>query len=126
MTNESEPKLPIFLWWVMWAALLGGVFVMYVVTGTATAPSDETSPVWMVGLIPFCVSVVVRWMVLPRFERPEQAFPWFVIALATGEMTCMTGMFAFPAHKVELLALGFLAMLQLAPYFASRYYEPKN
>jgi hypothetical protein len=123
MTHEPNTKQAVIVWWIIWAALLSGVLVMYLAAGSAATPAPAASPesaAWMVGFAPFVVSTIIRWLVLPRFQIVQAAFPVFVIGLAMAEMSCVLGMFVFPAHKAGLFVLGVLGILQFAPYFAGR------
>ncbi len=123
MTNEA--KQPLAIWWVSWAAFLGGVFAIYHFLDNAAAqpqaPSGD-SPIWLAGLAPFVVSTIIRWLVLPRARSVQAAFPLFILGIASAEAMCFLGLFIFPAHKQGLFVLSVLGMLQFVPYFARRYF----
>src|SRR6187401_3133152 len=107
----NEIKQPPIIWWMIWGALLSGVFVMYFSFANKTStssPSEAGSAIWVAGLIPCAVSAVVRWLVLPRAKRAQTAFSIFVIGVALAEMTCVLGFFIFDTHKNELFILGVL------------------
>lgn len=113
------------LWWVIWAALLTGVFGMYHFLGGVAAPSRASAPdssIWLVGLAPVLIAMLIRWLVLPRVETAQAAFPLFVAGMAMAEATCILGIFAFPAQKEGLFILGALGMFQFIPLFARRYF----
>jgi cytochrome bd-type quinol oxidase subunit 2 len=128
MKNEpaNHPQAALIVWWMIWAALLIGVFVIYFGAGKDTKPSPGTasdSLVWMVCFVPFLISVAVRWLVIPRIKAAQAAMPFFLVGLVAAESICLLGLFAFPAHKIELFALGVAGLLQMAPFFANRFTE---
>lgn len=124
MTNENKQQLAV--WWVLWAALLSGVFMIYRLIGGSSGQPEQTqadSPLWLAGVAPFVVSVIARWVVLPRMPSAPKALPVFVIGMAIAESSCFLGLFLFPAHKLELFVLSVVGILQFAPHFARRYFS---
>jgi hypothetical protein len=123
MTNQSNQQL--IIWWVLWAALLSGIFIFYfVLGGTAGAPNSATSPVvWLAGVVPVMISVLIRWLILPRTHTAQAAVLYFVVGIVMAEATCFLGLFLFPAHKLELFILSVLGIFQFIPFFARRFYE---
>lgn len=121
-TRASSPVAPVFIWWIIWATILCGLVMIYVflgrrppVEGMARGGSLD-----YLGLAPLAMSVVLRWLVLPRIDRATAALPVFVIGLALGEACGILGIF-LSARPAELFALGLLGVLQWAPLFAGRY-----
>jgi hypothetical protein len=128
MKNDLNAQHAAIVWWMIWAALLSGIFVIYFTVGSSAAPAPSASPdspVWMVGFAPFVVSTLIRWLLLPRFQSAQSAFPVFVVGLALAEMSCILGVFVFPAHKAGLFVLSVLGILQFVPYFAGRFGNPE-
>ena len=126
MINNPDIKQPPIVWWMIWGALLSGIFIIYFVVGSAggaprTNAGSPDSPVWMVGFAPFVISTIIRWLILPRIRNFQAAFSLFIVGLAMGEAPCILGVFAFPAHKAGLFALSVLGIVQFVPYFASRF-----
>ena len=126
MSNEPEFKQPVIMWWIIWAALFSGVFVIYFAVGssgagTQAASASPDSRMWMVCFAPFLISTAIRWLILPRAQNVQKAFSLFVVGLALAELPCILGVFEFPEHKMELFGLGVLGMLQFIPYFAASY-----
>ena len=123
MTNESKQQL--IVWWVLWAAILTGIFVIYHYLGGTAAPSrspSRDSLSWLAGLAPFAICSIIRWVVLPRIGNAQAALALFMFGLAIAEATCFLGLFIFPAHKQELFALSVLGIVQFVPHFARRFY----
>ncbi len=74
--------------------------------------------------VPFLLiggSVIIRWVLLPRFKSASKAFPSFILGVALAEGCGLMGILVVPEWKAICLALGLLALLQYVPCFASRY-----
>lgn len=104
-----------------------GIVIIYTFLGgsdkTGTTPIVEAnSLLWLVGMVLFVISTVIRWGVLPKMNTAVQALPLFLVGLALAEATCLLGLFLFPAHRQELFGLSFVGILQFVPYFAGRYF----
>jgi glucan phosphoethanolaminetransferase (alkaline phosphatase superfamily) len=125
--NSTIPKTaPLMIWWVIWIALLGGVIVLSFVLGDSsrTGEADSLFPVAFAAVAAFATSVVIRWVLLPRLQKPAPAFALFIVGLSLAEMAAILGMLVIPENKTELVGLGILGMLQFAPFFAARYFQP--
>ncbi len=117
MKDESKGQIVVF--WVLWAALQSGVFVLYfVLGGTVPQASATDSSLWQVALGPVFISTILRWYILPRARSFQVALPSFIAGLALAESACIMGLFVFPEHKQELFILGVLGMLQFIPFYA--------
>lgn len=121
MNSSSSPT--VLVWWILWAAFLSGVIVMYQVLGARPASSPGLGPdgMWIVAATPVALSVVIRWVMLPRITARATAFPLFIVGIAMAEAALFLGLFLFPAHKQELFYLSVLGIAQFAPYFAGGY-----
>lgn len=129
MTPASDNKQPPVIWWIIWAALLSGVFVMYFVIGPKAPPPEAASQdslIWAIGFVPFVVSAIIRWLIFPRVRTFQAAFPLFIVGLALAESACVLGLFVFPTYALQLFLLGVLGIFQWAPYFAGNYSTAKE
>lgn len=125
MKPALNPQL--LVWWVLWAAFQSGVFMFdFFLVNRDSTPAPDTSPIWMAAALPFVMSVVIRWGVLPRFNNAQQALPVFIVGIACAEMTCFLGIFIFPAHQRELFILSVLGIAQYIPIFARRFFPPAD
>lgn len=121
---ENRRLQQLVTWWVLWAAFLGGICIMYKVLGsTVTSASSlaSNSNVWIVAAAPVFVSAVIRWVVLPRASSIRAALILFVLGIAMAEATLFFGLFLFPAHKLELFIASALGVIQFIPYYAGRF-----
>jgi hypothetical protein len=118
--------MQLMIWWAVWIALLSGVGILSFISGefSRTGGTEAVSPIAIAAFAAFGVSVLIRWAVLPRLHKPQPAFVMFVAGLTLAEAVAILGMFVVPENKPELVGLGILGMLQFAPFFAARYFQP--
>jgi hypothetical protein len=74
--------------------------------------------------VPLFVSIVIRWLVLPRYDNLKSAFPIFIIGLALAESCGILGIFIGGPFRDDLFVLGVLGVVQFVPLFARRLLEP--
>lgn len=79
----------------------------------------------LTGLAPLFVSIIIRWLVLPRYHDLRRAFPMFIVGLALAEACGLLGVFLGGPYHDDLFVLGVLGMAQYMPFFAKGYLEPK-
>jgi hypothetical protein len=120
------PRPKLLVWWLLWACFQGGIFAFYFFLGRpggpATPPAEAAgSPLWMIALGPFFLSVVIRWLLLARATHPQTALVLFMLGIAFAESVCFMGLFLAPAHKLELFILSALGIFQYLPYYAGRF-----
>ena len=120
--SGSHPK-QLMVWWVIWFAFLVGIVQIYFIIGRTVESSTANASFNFLGLAPFVVSSLIRWIVLPKMRRPQSALAMFIVGIAIAESSCFLGLFLFPAHKVELFALSVLGIVQFAPFFARKYFS---
>ena len=118
----------LLLWWAIWGSLLFGLVNIYVLLGRAPAKAPvagENPLTGLIGLAPLFVSIIIRWLVLPRFSDLRRAFPMFIVGLALAEACGLLGIFLGGAYKDDLFLLGVLGIAQYVPFFAKGYLESK-
>jgi amino acid transporter len=126
--NEQQARAQLTVWWVLWAAFLVGICMVYQ-TLSVGAPQQPLEPggsfTWCAALAPLAISILVRWFVLPGIRVAQTALVFFMIGIAMAESTCFMGIFIFPSHKQELFVGSVLGIFQFLPYYARRYFaEP--
>jgi hypothetical protein len=126
-SDAQRDRAFLLIWWVIWAGILAGLVVIYLVLGRkplpATTPAQSLTG--LVGLVPLFVSIIIRWLVLPRFTDIRRAFPMFVAGLALADGCGFLGIFLGGVYKDDLFLLGVLGVVQYVPFFAKQYLEPK-
>lgn len=116
------------VWWIIWGALLGGLCALWWQFGFFKLGGNEphANPfVDLAGLVPLFVSIVVRWLVLPRYTDGAKAFPMFIVGVALAEGCGVLGIFLGGPFRDDLFLLGALGIAQFAPFYARRLCEPK-
>lgn len=131
MAGAPQPnpaaKQMLLIWWLVWAAVLVGLLVIYFALGRGPIKPSPDKDVLknLVGLVPLFVSIVIRWLVLPRFDSLRRALPLYVVGLALAEACGILGIFLGGAYRDDLLVLGVLGVTQFVPIFARKLQEPK-
>lgn len=118
--NSSRPK-QVMVWWIIWFAFLIGVVQIYFVLSRSSSSSVANTSFNYVALVPFIISGLIRWVALPKIQRPQTALATFIVGIAAAESSCFLGLFLFPAHRLELFVLSVLGIVQFAPFFARKY-----
>ncbi len=128
MNPDPKVKGQLLLWWIVWAAVLAGLVIIYVFLGRGPLkPADREAPlVNLVGFVPLFVSIIIRWLALPRFDNLVRAFPIFIIGLALAEGCGLLGIFLGGPYRDALWVLGVLGVTSYVPLFAKRIAEPKG
>src|SRR5471032_2946788 len=114
------------LWWIIWAALLVGLGLVYLGLGRVRFAGPAANPFAnLVGFVPLFVSIIIRWLVLPRYRDLRLAFPLFIIGLALAAGGGLLGIFRGGPYRDELAVLGMLGVAQFMPFFARGCLDPK-
>jgi hypothetical protein len=131
MTPEAQrARARLKMWWILWAAILAGPIVIYLayVRGKplpANLP-PEKALTGLIGVVPLFVSIVIRWLVLPRFRTLAGAFPMFLAGLVLAEGCGLLGIFLGGPYRDDLFILGVLGIAQYVPLFARHLLEPRG
>jgi hypothetical protein len=118
------------VWWILWGAIFGSMVGFYFVFAHGKAlPKDLSQQQQLLALIalaPLVISVVIRWLVLPRITDIRRAFVLFILGLAMAEGCCIFGLFLGGALRDELFLIGLFGIAQYIPIFTRAYIEPKG
>jgi hypothetical protein len=120
LTQGQRSRL--MVWWIIWASILGGLVAIYLALGRGPRPPVVAKDllVNLVGVIPLFVSIVVRWLVLPRLTNFMRAFITSIIGMSLAEACGLLGIFLGGPYREDLFVLGFLGVAQFVPLFARR------
>jgi len=119
MDAPPQNQVPIVIWWIVWLGITAGLILIYTFLPPSATHGDLVVRYFPIG--PFALSVLVRWLVLPRFTKRVKAFPIFIIGLAMAESTGITGIFLAPEFRQAYFVLSLLALAQFVPLFSARY-----
>ena len=118
----------LLVFWIVWGSILAGLVLIYVMLGRGpvnpVVAADLT--VNLAGFVPLFVSVVVRWLVLPRCREVMMVLPIYIVGLALAEACGLMGIFLGGPYRESLFVLGVLGVTSYVPLFAKRLLEPKG
>lgn len=126
MKPDATPPAPtraqqVFVWWVLWLAILGGSIVIYVVLGGKPGTASAGALAYA-GLAPLVMSFVLRWLVLPGAKERRAAMTIFVVGMALAEGATILAVFLGSGTARDAVAvLGILGVIQWIPLFAGDY-----
>lgn len=128
--DAQRNRAKILVWWIIWGAILSGLVAIYFFIGRDLPVPKDLPPekllTGLVGVIPLFVSVVIRWLVLPRYTDMNRAFVMFIIGLSLAEGCGILGIFLGGPYRDDLFLLGVFGIVQYIPIFAKNYVEPKG
>ncbi|HEX7631028.1 MAG TPA: hypothetical protein VF388_02760 [Lacunisphaera sp.] len=127
--DERKIKNQLLVWWTFWAASLAGVLMIYfTIVGQKPLPpvSKENPLQGLIGVVPLFVSIVIRWLVVPRGADPKRAFVLFIVGVALAESCAILGMFLGGPYRDSLFVLGVLGITQYVPFYAKKLFDPKG
>ena len=127
--DSQRIKAQLRVWWIIWAGVLSGLCVIYFVFGRTKplpAPSSAELLTNLVGFVPLFVSVVIRWLVLPRYTDPARALVISVFGMALAETCGILGIFLGGPYRDALFLLGVFGLIQYVPLYAKSFFDPKG
>ncbi|MBA4136886.1 MAG: hypothetical protein C0518_06175 [Opitutus sp.] len=124
--DAATVRVRVMVWWTVWVALLLSLTVVYAVLGRGPAAPPAANPFAnLIGLVPLFVSIILRWLVLPRYTDGARAFTIFILGLSLAESCGLMGIFSGGPYRDDLFVLGMLGIMQFVPFYARRLSEPK-
>lgn len=118
----------LLVFWIVWGLILAGLVMIYVLLGRGPVKPVVAAdlPVNLAGVVPLFISVVVRWLVLPRCRDVMTVFPIYIVGLALAEACGLMGILLGGPYRESLFVLGVLGVTSYVPLFAKRLLEPKG
>jgi hypothetical protein len=125
--DAQRAKTHLLVLWAIWGGVLAGLVVIYLVLGRGPVKPGTTAdlPIQLAGMAPLFVSIVVRWLALPRFSGFSRMLPIYVVGLANAEGCGILGIFLGGPYRDSLFLLGLLAVVSYVPFLLTRLLEPK-
>ena len=126
--DDPKVRARLRIWWAVWFFLLVDLMGIYAALGRGPLPppTPGANPFAnLIGLVPLFISIVVRWLVLPRAADPNRAFVLFVVGLALANGCGILGIFLGGPYRDSLFVLGALGVTQYVPLYARKLFEPK-
>lgn len=129
--SDRAPLQPprALVWWIIWGTQLAGLLVLWWNFGFLKLSGNRPSAnplVDLVGLLPIFISIIIRWLVLPRYDEVVRAFAVFIAGVALAEAGGIIGIFLGGPYRDSLFVLGVLGIAQYVPLFVSRLGRPKG
>jgi len=127
--DHQQIKARLLIWWVIWASILGGLVLIYLflALGKPLPPVARENPLQgLIGFVPLFISIILRWLVLPRATDPARAFVLFIVGLALAEGCGLLGIFLGGPYRDSLFVLGVLGIIQYMPFYAKKLFDPKG
>ncbi|MBL9219167.1 MAG: hypothetical protein JNG82_11800 [Opitutaceae bacterium] len=127
--DERKIKARLLVWWVVWGWILIALVAIYLgfAQGKPLPPVSRENPLQgLVGFVPLFLSVVLRWLVLPRATEPNRALVLFIVGLALAESCGLLGIFLGGPYRDSLFVLGVLGVVQYVPFYARKLFDPKG
>ncbi len=123
--KTAAPKLAVF--WIIWFAIMNGLFVMLFVAGGGIPKGSNvgTPPTWIVGVCAALavLAIAIRFLVIPRIKQLAQLLPAMVLGLAFAEAVGILAIFLlgkeFPETRMTLFLTSVFTVLIYAPSYAT-------
>jgi hypothetical protein len=128
--DDRQIKARLLVWWVIWSSALGFLLLIYVIFAkgknlpVTVVPSEL--PRNLSGVIPLFISIVLRWLVLPRYTSEGRALVLSVIGIALAEACGILGLILGGPYRDSLWVLGVLGVAQYVPFYAKKLFDPKG
>lgn len=127
--DAQRARVQLLVWWIIWTSMLIGLCLIYFLFGwkkplPATLVANTLFN--LIGLVPLFLSIIIRWLVLPRFTEIKRVFPFFVVGLALAEACGLLGIFLGGPYRDDLFLLSVLGIIQFMPFFTRTYLAPRS
>jgi hypothetical protein len=125
--HAQRDRVRLLVWWVIWASLIVGLVVIYFLFGRVPLPAGGAGDkvlTGLIGLVPLFVSIIIRWLVLPRYNDLQRAFSMFIVGLALADACGLMGIFLGGPYRDDVFLLGVLGLAQFAPCYPEQLAAP--
>jgi CDP-diglyceride synthetase len=127
MTPHKSPTPNAAVFWLIWFAIMNGLFIMlfFVAGGIPKGVNQGPPPTWIVGASAALVviAIAIRFLVIPKIKQLSQLLPMMIVGLAVAEAVGMLAIFVlgkeFPQTRMTLFVTSVFTVLVYAPSYAS-------
>ena len=128
--DDRQIKVRLLVWWILWASPLMVLVLIYLFLAQGkplpvNVPARE-SLTGLIGVVPLFVSIVIRWLVLPRYTQERRALVLYIIGLALAEGCGLMGILLGGPYRDSLFVLGVMGVTQFVPFYARKFFDPKG
>jgi len=127
MTPQKTPIPNIARFWIIWFAIMNGLFIMLFVAGGGIPKGSNVGqpPAWIVGACATLavLAIAIRFLVIPRIKQLSQLLPAMILGLAFAEAVGILAIFIlgkeFPETRMTLFLTSVFTVLVYAPSYAT-------
>lgn len=125
MSEQKPPAALVF--WIIWFAIFNGLFILqfFAAGGIPKGDNEGDAPMAIIliaGALAL-VSVVVRFVIIPKIGTLEKLLPAMIVGLALAESVGIIGMFLigkeFPETRLALFVASVSAVAAFAPVYVT-------
>ena len=109
--------------WIIWFTITIGLCMIYFFLGQGAAgtASKDLGVMRIIPIFPLVLSLLVRFVVLPRFKSLTKVLPLFIIGLSMAEGAGIMAIFLLPhADAVNYFTTAVIVLLMYVPLFANQ------
>ena len=125
MQNETMKSRDQLVAWVIWGAILMGLFVLqfFIGGGIPTGDQIENPPTVMslICIAGVAIGTLIRWLVIPKLNDNLKLLPAMIVGLALCESSGLLQMFLlgkeYPDTQKLIFVLAVLGVVQFAPTY---------
>ena len=125
MKNETMRSTDQIIAWVIWGAILIGLFVLqfFIGGGIPTGDQMENPPTVMslICIAGVAIGTLIRWLVIPKLNDNLKLLPAMIVGLALCESSGLLQMFLlgkeYPDTQKLIFVLAVLGVVQFAPTY---------
>lgn len=134
MGKLDSGKQHALIMWIIWFAILQGVFVIQIFIGGGLPKGENAAEpmapwLWAICFGPILLATVIRWLVIPRLKAPPAQLAAMIGGIALAESAVFFQLFlvgdAYPQNQIAVLMVAVVAIIQFAPSYATPGYESK-
>jgi len=128
----SPAKQQAIVMWIIWFALLQGVFVIQWVLGRGIPGGENIEEpmaawLWLLCFAPILVATGIRWRIIPKLKLPQQQLVAMVIGRSLTEAPVLFSLFLigpdYPQNQIAVLMVAVVSLIQFAPSYATPGYQ---